>query len=97
MGFELGKSYKTVGGWKALIVYISTNLVKSYSCEDTQSIRTIESSIMYVVHEPHSYKESAPVAHGAFGKVLGGYLTVGAPPLYGQPHPADLTNELWEE
>lgn len=76
--FEVGRSYKTVGGWEAKIIWRSVHTL-------------VPEFISYcVVHKPYSGNE-AIIIHSEDGKCYSSF-TVPTPPLYDVPHPAWLTN-----
>ena len=78
--FEVGKYYKTRGGWKAICVWI---------CQSD-----IQDSI-YFVHRPGEKNiESVPIIHNPLGIALSSF-SVNDPPHYGI-HPADIIGEWIE-
>ena len=82
MKFEVGKYYRTYGGWKAMIIW------KCYK----QDIFGEEYQYYLVVHKPEGENESNVVSHKYDGRAVS-ILAVNEPPLYGIHHPADLKEE----
>lgn len=90
--FEVGKYYKTRGGWKALIVWID-------GCVDNTPpthVISFGKQWIYCVHKPNTTEERGPVSHVySTGKAVTQF-SVNEPPQYECDHPADLVEE-WEE
>lgn len=78
--FEVGKEYRTRGGWKARVIWAPTGIV-------------IGRVNVYAIHKPGDVQESCPVLHDGDGRAEA-TLAVYNPPTYGG-HPADLM-EPWE-
>jgi len=77
---EVGKKYKTYGGWEALIIWRREQV-------DPKTGNKIYG--YYVVHKPNTAEESVPIGHDNFGRV-GSIFAINEPPVYGEQHPADL-------
>ena len=80
---EVGKYYRTYGGWKALVVwkcYKSDMLEEEYQTYD-------------VVHKPEEDGEVSQISHDYEGKATT-IFSVNEPPQYGSHYPADL-KEIW--
>lgn len=79
---EVGKYYKTYGGWKALVIW------KYYK----QNILDEEQQYYLIVHKPKEEDEYCPVTHDYNGKAVTTF-SVDEPPRYTEHHPADLKEE----
>lgn len=78
---EVGKEYRTYGGWKAKVIWKCVEPWQLY---------------YYVIHKPGElYDESAPIMHDAYGYVHTN-LSVNEPPTYTAEHPAQLKEE-WRD
>jgi hypothetical protein len=82
MTFEVGKDYKTRGGWKARVIWGYRQVL-------------VEPLRYYVIHKPNTGDESLCV-HMPDGKAVALCQIGVSPPEYDQPvlHPADLL-EPW--
>lgn len=79
---EVGKEYRTLGGWKAKVVWrLGNNLLGS----------TVDCFI--VIHRPEAPDEKQGYCTGS-GKAYS-TLAIDEPPAYGQ-HPANIVEE-WSE
>lgn len=81
---EVGKYYKTYGGWKALVIW---ERCKQISVNETQPY-------YLVIHKPKEEDESNVVSHDYNGKA-NSILSVNEPPQYSEHLPADL-KEIWK-
>jgi len=81
MKFEVGKYYKTYGGWKAVVIWKVNEWlnVNHYAL---------------VIHKPGTAEESNVVSHDSNGKAAS-ILSVNEPPQYSEHLPADL-KEIWK-
>ena len=92
MNFEIGKSYKTKGGWRALIIYVYTGTKKgtfeaihfgpSYNYDFLHNLATNEEWEMICSHDEK-------------GKALTAF-SVNERPCYFD-HPANLTGKEWSK
>ncbi len=82
MELEVGKYYRSRGGWKAVVIW------------ETTKISNLVTTYYYVVHRPATKDESIPVCHDSNGRSQSSF-SVNEPPSY-DLHPADLV-ELWTE
>lgn len=86
--FEVGKSYKTFGGWEAKIIWMTENKALDASGNP------ITYNSYVVVHKPHSEEEV--IIDGYFDDGSANpILSISNLPLYTFVHPAWLTNEEW--
>jgi len=83
MKFEVGKVYKTYGGWKAKIIW------EIYNCDNFEWEGNAR---YYVIHKPTEQFESAVIVHKKDGKAVS-TLSVSEPPQYETNLPADLKEE----
>ena len=79
---KVGGTYKTRGGWEALIIWKPTQ-TSSYACIGTG---------VYVIHKPRTCDESSPMWHQDNGKVADCVFGVNVAPHY-EGHPADIIKE----
>lgn len=79
--FEVGVDYRTRGGWKARVVWIS-------GVGWTRS--------MWVVHKPGGGDESVPISHKLCDGEAITVFSVNEAPVYGK-HPADLIERWEEK
>ena len=75
MKVEIGKDYKTYGGWFARVIWlVKGDLSKGF----------------YAIHKPAIYGcESPPIYHGENGKAHS-IFSVNEPLIYEAHHPADI-------
>lgn len=74
---QVGKTYKTRGGWDAVVIWgVSPQTV-------------YPSRGFYAIHKPHTEEESVPILHGDSGEARIAFA-VNAPPTYDVVHPADI-------
>ena len=84
MKLEVGKYYKTYGGWKALVIW------KCYK----QEIFGEEQQCYLIVHKPKEEDEClVSCNHNGLATST---FSVNEPPTYKQHQPADL-KEIWKE
>ena len=76
---KVGKTYKTRGGWDALVIWIPAQT------SDYASINTG----YYAIHKPKTKAESCPMWHQSNGKVADCIFGVNLAPCY-KGHPADI-------
>lgn len=81
MKLEKGKTYKTRGGWEALIIWESSAIFRS--------------KIYHAIHKPNTEHESCPINHFADGRAASAFA-IGDPPSFGL-HPSDLVEEIITE
>ena len=74
---EIGKTYKTYGGWDAIVIW------KSFSKPDE------EEQTYVVIHKPGTQDESGIVMHNEDGSAVS-IFSINEPPTYDLHHPADL-------
>lgn len=86
MKLEVGKYYKTYGGWKAIVIW-DINKFKSL-------VNWHGQPKYYIIHKPKEDGESAPIAHNSNGAAITTFSVV-EPPRYESHHPADL-KEIWK-
>lgn len=77
---EVGKYYKTYGGWKALVIWKVNKWLNV-------------NHYVLVIHKPETAEESNVVSHDSNGKAVSCF-SVNEPPQYTAHHPADLM-EIW--
>lgn len=85
MNFQVGHTYKTKGGWPALVVWKERKPIE----DGVASYRI--GHLIWAVHKPETKDETPPIGHDAEGRASA-ILSVYEPPVYGE-HPADLTEE----
>jgi len=90
MKLEVGKSYKTYGGWKALVIW------EEYLKKDEVYIGMEN---FWAIHKPKSKDESPPILHSIDGKARNTFsVEVNSPPRYNEKHhPADIKIEEKEK
>jgi len=96
---EVGKDYRTRGGWKARVIFETTNyerlLVNATGAvpDETSRLRPT----YYVIHEPGTYRETLPMIHFPSGCIIHRIDTGDNPPTFGVKfeHPSDII-EPWE-
>lgn len=76
---EVGKYYKTYGGWKALVIWKVNKWLNI-------------NHYVLVIHKPETADESNVVSHDSNGRATS-ILSINAPPQYTEHHPADLKEE----
>ena len=72
--FKEGCTYRTHGGWLAMVIWIDHRL---------------GSDSFYVIHKPRTTEESSPMLHDSKGRARP-LMSIYEPPLYDKHHPADL-------
>jgi len=82
MKLEVGKYYKTYGGWKCIVIW------KVYAGFG-------QKEHYLVIHKPYDERESCVVSYNPDGKAVS-VFSVNEPPTYNIHHPADLKEE-WKE
>ena len=87
MKFEVGKYYKTYGGWKAKVIYKCRYNNDFYAIHEEEEIPEI-----YSILSEKKYFCDYPVEHNEDGKAIS-VFSVNAPPLFESHHPADLKEE----
>ena len=75
--FEIGKTYKTHGGWDAQVVWI-----RNSSVEGAMNV--------FAVHKAGTDEESYPICHNAETGKAFAIFAVAEAPTYAASHPADL-------
>ena len=83
MKLEVGKYYRTYGGWKAVViwkVYAGLNQKEHY----------------LVIHKPYDEDESHVVSYNTEGESLTAF-SINEPPRYNEHHPADIKEEWPDE
>lgn len=78
MELEVGKYYRTYGGWKAIVIWQVNKWTNT-------------NHNVLVIHKPNTSEESHVVSHTSEGRAIT-LFSVNEPPVYGQ-HPADLKEE----
>ena len=90
---EVGKTYRTHGGWKAVVIW------KRVMYEEPQPNFIAPNINYYVIHKPNEGDERGPILHDEKGKAKKTFgFDVQEPPIYDPNfiHPADLEEE-WKE
>lgn len=99
---EVGKDYKTRGGWKARVIFETTMYGRMseilVGVEPDETARLFPA--LYVIHAPGTTRETMPIIHAMSGHAIACVGLVLGPqlPTYGKiiDHPADLV-ERWEK
>ncbi len=99
--FEVGKSYRTYGGWEAKVIWRSVYKdgtllakIKQSTLEELSQTGYIpykkkQDVTYWAVHQPYTHREVL-VKHSEDGKCYSS-LAVSEPPIFDVPHPAWLT------
>jgi antitoxin component YwqK of YwqJK toxin-antitoxin module len=98
--FEVGKSYRTVGGWEAKVVWRKVFKSGKLLADIKQATSGLDESDCFpfkedeqitfvVIHQPYTNNEVV-IIHTEDGKCFS-QSAVNEPPLYAESHPAWLT------